>query len=61
MGNRSEGVAPITNQKLAWYTGALVVGVLVVQGYTAFVADGRVTAAPACCSQQWRSTWWCSP
>jgi hypothetical protein len=44
MGKRSDGVIPITNQGLARYMGALVVGVLVVQGYTAFVADGRVTA-----------------
>jgi hypothetical protein len=47
MGKRSEGVTPITNQGLARYTGALVVSVLVVQGYTAFVADGRVTAGTA--------------
>jgi hypothetical protein len=47
MGKRSEGVTPITNQGLARYTGALVAGVLVVQGYTAFVADGRVTAGTA--------------
>ncbi|WP_104045442.1 hypothetical protein [Arthrobacter sp. ZGTC412] len=44
MGNRSDGVTPITNQGLTRYTGALVVSVLVVQGYTAFVEDGRVSA-----------------
>lgn len=44
MGNRPDGVNPITNQGLARYAGALIAGVLAVQGYTAFVADGRVTA-----------------
>jgi hypothetical protein len=47
MGNRPDGVMPITNQGLARYMGALVIGVLVVQGYTAFVGDGRVTAGTA--------------
>ncbi|WP_258804823.1 hypothetical protein [Pseudarthrobacter sp. NS4] len=47
MGTRPDGVTPIINQGLARYTGALFVGVLVVQGYTAFVADGRVTAGTA--------------
>jgi hypothetical protein len=44
MRNRPTGVTSISNQALVRYTGALVVGVLVVQGYTAFVGDGRVTA-----------------
>jgi hypothetical protein len=43
MGIRPDGVTPISNQGLIRYAGALVVGVLVVQGYTAFVAGGRVT------------------
>ena len=47
MGDRPDGVIPITDQGLARYTGALVLGVLVVQGYTAFVAGGRVTAGTA--------------
>lgn len=47
MGNRPDGVIPITNQGLARYTVALVAGVLVVQGYTAFAADGQVTVGTA--------------
>ena len=47
MGIRPDGVTPITNQGLARYTGTLFVGVLVVQGYTAYVAQGRVTAGTA--------------
>jgi hypothetical protein len=47
MGNRPVGVIPISNQRLARYAGALVVGVLVVQGYTAFVADGQITSGTA--------------
>lgn len=47
MPDRPDGVKPITNRGLARYTGALVVGALIVQGYTAFVADGRVTVGTA--------------
>ncbi|MUK00904.1 hypothetical protein GM708_02535 [Vibrio cholerae] len=47
MSDRPSGVSPITNQVLARYVIVLVVGVLVVQGYTAFVADGRISAGTA--------------
>jgi hypothetical protein len=44
MKTRPDGIIPITNQTLARYTGALVMGVLIVQGFTAFIADGQITA-----------------
>jgi hypothetical protein len=44
---RPAGVSPISNRGLAQYVGALVVGVLVVQGYTAVATDGRLTIGTA--------------
>ena len=47
METRPPGIIPISNRGLARYIGALTVGVLVVQGYTAFAAEGRVTTGTA--------------
>lgn len=44
MPDRPIGVPPITNQQLAGYVVVLTAGMILLQGYTAFVADSRVTA-----------------
>lgn len=47
LGRRPDGVTPATNRVLARYTGALFLGVLVVQGFTALVGNGRITVGTA--------------
>lgn len=43
MTERPSGVRPITNRGLARYVVGLISGMLIVQGYTAFVAGSRIT------------------
>lgn len=43
MTDRPSGVLPITTYELCRYTLALTVGMVIVQGYTAFVAGSRIT------------------
>jgi hypothetical protein len=41
------GREPITNRQLVQYAALVLLGVLVVQGYTALLADSRITALTA--------------